>query len=52
MKLLITKSKYGLDLPLNTTLSTDEAEFEILGLAKQEVRDGIVWQWWIVSNKI
>lgn len=52
MKLLITKSKYGLDLPLHTAWSTDEVELEILGLAKQEVRDGIIWQWWIVSNKI
>jgi hypothetical protein len=50
MKLLITKSKYGLDLPLHTTWSTDEVEFEVLGLAKQEERDGMILQWWIVEE--
>jgi hypothetical protein len=52
MKLICVKSEYGVCIPLNTSIIIDNNELEVLGLAKQEERDGLIWQWWIVSNKI
>lgn len=48
MKLICIKSVYGVDLPLNAKLSIDGNEMEVCGLAKQEYKDGLLSQWWIV----
>ena len=51
MKLMLTKSRTGVDLPLDTTLEIDGQAMTVLGLAKTEVIDGLVCQWWIVENE-
>ena len=50
MKLLCTKSRNGIDLPLDTTLTIEGKTVEVLGLAKTEEKDGFILQWWIVSQ--
>ena len=49
MKLLCTKSRNGIDIPLNTTLTFEGQTVEVLGLAKTEEKEGYILQWWIVS---
>lgn len=51
MKLILTKSRTGIDLPLDSKVEIDGQEMIVLGLAKTEVIDGLVWQWWIVENE-
>lgn len=51
MKLLCTVTKHGLNLPLHARLSIDGQVMTVLGLAKQEERDGQIWQWWIVAEE-
>ena len=48
MKLICTKSQYGINLPLNTKIIIDNQEFEVCGLANQEYQNDLIWQWWIV----
>ena len=50
MTLICTKSQYGIDLPLNAKLEIDGQEMTVLGLAKTDVKDGQVWQWWICGT--
>ena len=50
MKLICTKSQYGIDLPLNTILEIDGQEMTVLGLARTDVKDGQVWQWWVCGE--
>lgn len=50
MKLLCTKSRNGIDLPLNTTLTLDGQTVEVWGLAKTEEKDEFILQWWIVGE--
>lgn len=50
MKLMRTKSRNGIDLPLNARLTVDGLIVEVLGLAKTEEKDGFIMQWWIVSQ--
>jgi hypothetical protein len=54
MKIICTKSRHGVDLPLSTAINIDSINIEILGLAKQEYKDDLVYQYWIVEeiNKI
>ena len=47
MKLICTKSRTGVDFPLNTKLDIDGQAVEVWGLAKTEEKDGQIWQWWI-----
>ena len=51
MKLMLTKSRTGFDLPVDTTLEINGQAMTVMGLAKTEVIDGLVWQWWIVENE-
>lgn len=48
VRLLCTKTQFGIDLPLNMEMTLGNRTMEVLGLAKQEYRDDIIWQWWIV----
>lgn len=47
MKLICVKTPCGIDL-LGAKLSIDGHDMEVCGLAKQEYKDGLLWQWWIV----
>lgn len=49
MKLLCVQSLHSIDL-LNAQLTIDGRNMTVLGLANQEVNDGIVWEWWIVEE--
>lgn len=49
MRLLCTKTQFGIDLPLNMEMTLGNCTMEVLGLAKQEYRDDMIWQWWIVG---
>lgn len=51
MKLICIKSRTGVDLPLDTTLEINGQAMTVMGLARTEVIDGLVWQWWIVENE-
>ena len=49
MYIICLKSKQPLNL-LDTVLTIGERELEFCGLARQELRDGRLWQWWIVMD--
>ena len=48
-KLLRTKSRNGIDIPLNTRVTVDGQVLEVWGLVRKEVKQRAVVQWWIVS---
>lgn len=47
MELICIKSRSGVDLS-GAQLSFDNRPFTVGGLAKQEFKDGLLWQWWII----
>ncbi len=49
MATICCKTNRGVDL-LHVTLTIDDRELEICGLARQELRNGTLWQWWIVMD--
>jgi hypothetical protein len=51
MKIICIKSHYGVNLPLNTQISIDSHNMEVCGIAKQEYKDGLLYQYWIVEEK-
>lgn len=50
MKLICIKSPNGVEL-LGVQLSIDGNNMEVLGLAKQEYKDGLLYQYWIVEEQ-
>lgn len=48
-KLLRTKSRNGIDIPLNTRRNVDGQTVEVLGLVKKQAKNNSVLQWWIVN---
>lgn len=48
-KLLRTKSRNGIDIPLNTRVTVEGQVLEVWGLVRKEVKQRAVVQWWIVS---
>lgn len=49
LKILRTKSRNGIDIPLNARRTIDGQTVEVLGLVKKQVKPHAVLQWWIVS---
>ena len=49
LKILRTKSRNGLDLPLNTRRTVDGQTVEVWGLIRKQVNNQAVIQWWIVN---
>jgi hypothetical protein len=49
LKILQTKSRHGIDLPLNTRRTVDGQTVEVWGLIKKQVNNQAVIQWWIVN---
>ena len=50
MKLICIKTKYGVDL-LGAIISIKGNNVEVLVLAKQEYKNDLLWQWWIVMDQ-
>ena len=46
-KLIRIKSRYGADL-MDAQIFMDNKPWTVCGLAKQEYRNGFIWQWWII----
>ena len=46
-KLIRTRSRYGIDL-MDTQILLDGKAWKVCALAKQEYRNGFIWQWWII----
>ena len=46
-KLFLVKTRYGADL-LGAELLFEDGTWTVCGLAKQEYRNSIIWQWWII----
>jgi hypothetical protein len=44
---LCIKTRYGADL-LGAQITLDSKPWEVCALAKQEYRNGWIWQWWII----
>lgn len=49
LKILVTKSRDGIDIPLNSRRMVDGQTVEVWGLLKKEVKNRVVLQWWIVN---
>lgn len=49
LKILLTKSRDGIDIPLNSRRTVEGQTVEVLGLLKKEVKNRVVLQWWIVN---
>lgn len=49
MKLLRTKTRNGIDIPLNTRVNINGKTVEVWGLAKKVEKCQCVVQWWIVN---
>ena len=50
-KLFLTKTKYGASLN-GAELYFDDKPWEVCGLAKQELRNELLYQWWIIMPKV
>jgi hypothetical protein len=48
LKLLRTKTRNGIDIPLNAKLTIQGQTLEVWGLAKKKAKCRCVLQWWIV----
>ena len=48
LRLIRTKSRNGLIIPLNTRLTVDGLTVEVWGLVKTDAKQRAVLQWWIV----
>ena len=46
-KLVTIKTRYGADL-MGAQIFMDNKKWEVCALAKQEYRNGWLWQYWIV----
>ena len=46
-KLIRIKTRYGADL-MGAQLIIDDKAWVVCGLAKQEYRNNLIWQWWII----
>lgn len=46
-KIVRIKSRHGADL-LGAQMLMDDKNWEVCALAKQEIKNGWLWQWWIV----
>lgn len=49
LKILLTKSRNGIDIPLNSRRIVGGQTVEVWGLLKTEVKKRVVLQWWIVN---
>ena len=50
LRLIRTKSRNGLIIPLNTRLTVDGQVLEVLGLVKTEAKHHAILQWWICGT--
>ena len=46
-KLIRIKSRYGADF-MDAQIFMDNKPWTVCALAKQEYRNGFIWQWWII----
>lgn len=51
MNIICIKTKLGIDLPVDTQILIDDQHYSVMGLAREEEKDGLICQWWIVSNE-
>lgn len=49
LKILRTKSRHGIDIPLNSRRTVDGQTVEVWGLVRKEIKNRVVVQWWIVN---
>lgn len=49
MTVICILSSQGVDL-LNKRIIIDDRVMELCGLAREEYKDGLLWQWWIAME--
>lgn len=49
LRILRTKSRNGIDIPLNSRRTVDGQTVEVWGMIRKEVKNRVVVQWWIVN---
>ena len=47
MTIICVKSSRGIDL-LGAQITINDQDMEVCGLARQEYKDGLLWQWWLL----